>query len=409
MAAIRTLVVLCLCAATAAFTFGCSDDGGGGQAGSGGSGTAGSGGSGTAGSGGSGAAGAGGTAGGGGTAGAGGTAGSGGGPACSDAIDFEDACGPYTWDNFGGGVATVVENPDSSGINTTAKVAEMQKFAGEVFGGSTLFLADLGGPVDWARGTAFTMKVLATREVPVLFKLEGLAQERSDTYTGSGTWEELCYDFTGNTGGADATAITFIFDLGVNGDAAGDPDNWTFFFDGIVQTDSCGGVVPTLGPVDFEPGGLGAGFTWAVFENGDNPPLEFIANPDATGANTSATVAKFTARQAGQPFAGTNTSDLPTFTLGASNSCVKIKVWKSVVSDVGLKFEMGAASTGEIKVANTATDEWEELTFDFSGKIGEPSSTDITGFVVFPDFAARTQENVIYFDDIVFLDSGQCP
>jgi hypothetical protein len=186
------------------------------------------------------------------------------------------------------------------------------------------------------------------------------------------------------------------------------PSGFEFYVDDIKWIQGGGGG-PTLGPVDFEPGGLGAGFTWAVFENGDNPPLEFIANPDATGANTSATVAKFTARQAGQPFAGTNTSDLPTFTLDATNSCVKIKVWKSVVSDVGLKFEMGAASTGEIKVANTATDEWEELTFDFSGKIGEPSSTDITGFVVFPDFAARTQENVIYFDDIVFLDSGQCP
>ena len=192
-----------------------------------------------------------------------------GGTACSDAIDFEDACGPYTWDNFAGGVSTVIDNPDSSGINMTAKVAQMQKFAGEVFGGSTLFLADLGGPVDWTKGTAFTMKVWSSREVPVLFKLEGLNQERSDTQTGSSSWEELCYDFTGTTGGADATAITFIFDLGVNGDAAGDPDNWTFFFDGITQTDSCGGgggdELTTNG--DFETGNLD-GWTQFCTTNG---------------------------------------------------------------------------------------------------------------------------------------------
>jgi len=98
--------------------------------------------------------------------------------------------------------------------------------------------------------------------------------------------------------------------------------------------------------------------------------------------------------------------DLPTFTLDESNAIVKIMVWKSVVSDVGIKFEQGQASTGEIKVANTLVDQWEELTFDFSGKIGEPSSSDITGFVVFPDFGARAQDNVIYFDNITFSASN---
>ncbi|MEZ4688605.1 MAG: hypothetical protein R3B47_21835, partial [Bacteroidia bacterium] len=56
-------------------------------------------------------------------------------------------------------------------------------------------------------------------------------------------------------------------------------------------------------PVDFEPNGNGASWTWTVFENDSNPPLEIVANPDQTGANTSATVAKFTALATGQPFA----------------------------------------------------------------------------------------------------------
>ena len=162
-----------------------------------------------------------------------------------------------------------------------------------------------------------------------------------------------------------------------------------------------------LGPVDFEPGGQGAAFAWTVFENDDNPPLAIITNPDQSGANTSATVAEFTARQAGQPFAGTVTLDLPTFTLDASNAIVKIKVWKSVISDVGIKFENAAfGSTGEIKVANTVVNQWEELTFDFSGVIGDPVNTDITGLIIFPDFDARTQDNVIYFDDITFSATG---
>ncbi len=130
-----------------------------------------------------------------------------------------------------------------------------------------------------------------------------------------------------------------------------------------------GGIV--LGqnqPINFESGGFGAAWTWTVFENDDNPPLEIIANPDPSGINTSATVAKFTARLTGQPYAGCESqhgSDIGTFTLNSSNSIVKIKVWKTVISDVGIKFALpNGAALPEIKVANTLTNQWEELTFD---------------------------------------------
>lgn len=161
-------------------------------------------------------------------------------------------------------------------------------------------------------------------------------------------------------------------------------------------------------PINFETGGVGASWTWATFENGTNPALEFVANPSSTGINTSSTVAKFTALQAGQPWAGcesANGASIGTFTLSANNSTVKIMVYKPVISDVGIKFATASgASTGEIKVANTLINQWEELTFDFSSKIGEPSSTDITQIIVFPDFnlGGRTSDNVCYFDNITF-------
>ena len=168
-----------------------------------------------------------------------------------------------------------------------------------------------------------------------------------------------------------------------------------------------GGIV--LGqnqPIDFESGGFGATWTWTVFENDDNPPLEIIANPDPSGINTSATVAKFTARLTGQPYAGCESqhgSDIGTFTLNSSNSIVKIKVWKTVISDVGIKFALpNGAALPEIKVANTLTNQWEELTFDFSGRIGDPNTIGQDQIIIFPDFAARTQENIIYFDNITF-------
>jgi len=33
-------------------------------------------------------------------------------------------------------------------------------------------------------------------------------------------------------------------------------------------------------PINFEPGGQGANWTWTVFENDTNPPVEIITNPD---------------------------------------------------------------------------------------------------------------------------------
>ena len=57
-------------------------------------------------------------------------------------------------------------------------------------------------------------------------------------------------------------------------------------------------------PIDFELGGNGLNWTWTTFENDTNPALEIVANPDSSGINTSATVAKFTALQSGQHWAG---------------------------------------------------------------------------------------------------------
>lgn len=153
-------------------------------------------------------------------------------------------------------------------------------------------------------------------------------------------------------------------------------------------------------PIDFEEAGNGADWTWTVFENDTNPPLEIIENPDASGINTSATVAKFTALQTGQPFAGCESligADIGPFTIDASNSTIRIMVWKSVISDVGIKLVRNDFfSLGEIKIANTLVNQWEEIEFDFSSHIGNTYHQ----IVIFPDFASRTMDNVIYFDNV---------
>lgn len=155
-------------------------------------------------------------------------------------------------------------------------------------------------------------------------------------------------------------------------------------------------------PIDFEDGGFGADWTWTVFENDANPPLEIIANPDMSGINTSARVAKFTALQTGNPWAGCESlhgADIGSFVIDATNSTIRIMVWKSTISDVGIKL---VTATGwakpELKVANTKINEWEQLTFDFSTVDHENMTYD--QIVIFPDFIARNSDEVIYFDNV---------
>jgi len=169
-------------------------------------------------------------------------------------------------------------------------------------------------------------------------------------------------------------------------------------------------------PIDFESGGYGADWTWSVFENDTNPALEIIDNPHSTGINTSAKVAKFTALQTGNPWAGTESlqGDLGTFEWTNDNRIVKIMVYKTVISDVGIKFDAGTPpndwSSGEIKVANTKINEWEELTFDFSLAANPPAEFGgLKRIIIFPDFVAREQDNIVYFDNITFHAGGAPP
>ncbi len=327
---------------------------------------------------------------------------------------------PYAWtvfENVDNPPLEIIPNPDASGINPSATVAQFTaRQAGAPFAG----VATLDLPTFTLDASNAIVKIMVWKSVisDVGLKFEtadfGSTGEIKVANTVVNQWEELTFDFSGKIGEPTSTDITgFIVFPDFNDARAG--DNVVYFdnitFNAVGEPPPPPPPPPGLGPLDFEPEGLGGAYAWAVFENVDNPPLEIIPNPDAAGINPSATVAQFTARQAGAPFAGVATLDLPTFTLDASNAIVKIMVWKSVISDVGLKFETADfGSTGEIKVANTVVNQWEELTFDFSGKIGEPTSTDITGFIVFPDFNdARAGDNVVYFDNITFNAVGEPP
>lgn len=302
-----------------------------------------------------------------------------------------------------------IDNPDyDNAVNSSCKVGKVVKQNANPWDNNQY---DLDAKLDFDANTGLKIKVWSARpNTEVRLKLEEIGNVSNNTeqfLTTSVTsgWEELTFPFTA----ADSNKfnkVVIFFDLNAN-------NTDTYYFDDLKLYGSGGGgggggsYNLTL-PIDFESSGYGASWSWNVFENSSNPAIEFVSNPNSSGINTSATVAKFTALQSGNPWAGTEVAHGEmgiTWDLSASNDIIKIMVYKTVISDVGIKLvnPSGGAQV-EIKVANTVINAWEELTFDFSSRIGngQDGSTNIDQIVVFPDFNARTSDNVIYFDNITF-------
>jgi hypothetical protein len=322
---------------------------------------------------------------------------------------FKTADIDHSFEPFGNIASEIVSNPNATGINESCNVQSYIKTAGcETWSGVG---KPLSNAIDLTTSAnkQFSLMVYGTsKATQVTLQLEFEPYPNTaplvavtQTMTKVGEWEELTFDFSAHSDKTFKSVIIYF-------DRDNACDDAEYYFDNLKQIEGGSGGNPSGGltsfPIDFETPETGGSSTFEVFE-ADTPPLEVIANPDMSGANTTATVAKFTAPLGGADYAGTKTVLETPFTLDASNSTVSIMVWKSVISDVGIKFESNFASTGEIKIKNTKINEWEELTFDFSGKIGEASSSNIDAIVIFPDFDARTQTNIVYFDNIT-LSAG---
>ncbi len=148
-------------------------------------------------------------------------------------LTFESTSLTYSFSNFGGGNATVIPNPQSTGINTSSMVGKMVKNAGEVYGGSVIELAN---PINFSGGKTFKMKVFSPRVgAKVLLKVEnltngGISYEKEVTCTKANAWEELTFDYSGINTGLSYQKVVLIFDLGTMGDGSA---NFTWLFDDI--------------------------------------------------------------------------------------------------------------------------------------------------------------------------------
>ncbi len=148
-------------------------------------------------------------------------------------ITFQSTTYPYNFVNFGGGLATVENNPSPSGINTSTKVGKMVKNPPEVWAGSFI---DLVNPINFSVLRTFKVKVFSPRVgAKLLLKVENANNgavnfEREATCTTAGAWEELTFDFSTINAGLFYSRIVLIFDLGTPGNGSA---NFTYYFDDI--------------------------------------------------------------------------------------------------------------------------------------------------------------------------------
>ncbi len=148
-------------------------------------------------------------------------------------IDFESSYVDYTFSDFGGANSTVIDNPDASGINTSAKVGHTFKSMGsEVWAGSLL---TLGEPINFANGNHFKIKVWSPKANAIVnLKLENLEDDQifhevNVTTSTSNAWEELVFDFSQADESQSYQKVVVFFDL----NNAGDDSN--YYFDDIEQ------------------------------------------------------------------------------------------------------------------------------------------------------------------------------
>ncbi|WP_116107962.1 PKD domain-containing protein [Lewinella sp. IMCC34191] len=319
------------------------------------------------------------------------------GPVISLPITLESDDLTYNWEEFGGATFELIDNPDATGSNTSAKVGQVIKTEGaQTWGGVAIALPE---NIDFTASTQLSMKVWSPAAgIPVMLKVENgtdgdIFIEVTQNTTVANAWETLTYEY----GGAEAdptltreySKVAVFFNFGNPGTGA------TYYFDDIAQVGVGGGeeVVNEL-PIGFES--EDTDYALSAF---GGAAVAIVDNPDPTGINMSGRVGEFTKPTGAMDWAGA-VSELPQPIDFTETTTVTVKVW-SPKAGIPVLLKMENAGNGDIAMEvtrnTTVANQWEELTFDYSG--GDLTQ-DYSKVVIFFDFGTVGDDSVYYFDDI---------
>lgn len=314
-------------------------------------------------------------------------------------LDFETAGQTYTFTNFDGGNVSVIDNPKSSGINTSSKVGKMVKSPGQPWGGS---LITLGGSIDFSTNKVFSMKVFSPRVgAKVLLKVENksdgiISFEKELTTTKANAWEELLFDYSAVNTAKTYQNIVLIFDNGTQGDGS---TNYTFYFDDLKLVSA---IAPINLPVTFDE----ANVDYTVTDFGNNSTVNGV---DPT--NSSNKVKVTTKVSGAETWAGTTIGTAAGFAspikLSASATRMSVRVYAPAAGiKVRLKIEdhTNGNKSVETDAVTTVGKAWEDLIFDFSNPVAGTAALNLANTYdkasIFFDFGNAGTGKVFYWDDV---------
>ena len=314
-------------------------------------------------------------------------------------VDFESQTIDYASasTSFGGAFTSLVDNPDPSGINTSATVVQFFKEPGaEVYAGGIL---ELGSPIDFTEFQAISIKSWSPAAgLTVKLKLENgtdpnISAEIDAITTAVNTWEVLNFDFTGFTD-QEYSKLVIFFDFGNPGTGT------TSYFDDIEQSNGEDDGDGIALPIDFEL--PAASYTFLGFEGADST-IEM--NPDMSGENTSNTVMQTIKTQGSVFYAGTFV-DVDTAVDFSQTGKIGVTTW-SPKANIPVRLAIENQTTGGqifVDVNTTVENTWETLVFDFETLIDPSFSYNriVIFFEFIPDLAG--DGSTYYFDDIELIN-----
>ena len=321
-------------------------------------------------------------------------------------LDFENNTLNYEWGNFGGGVASVIDNPHVTPGNNSAKVGQMIKYAPEPWGGSVISLSQ---PIDFSANKIFRMKVYSPRAgATVLLKVEnisdgGIFYELQQPVTKANEWEDLVFDFSAINTSNSYQKVVLIFDLGTPGDGSA---NFTFLFDDIRLVNS---LPPTEAPISLPVTFDLDNVDYTVTDFGGNSSEDAI---DPTNAENN--VKKTTKGNGAEVWAGTTIGTpagfpqkIP-FTATAAKMSVRVY---SPAAGIPVLLKVEDHTDGGIFVEKIATTTvayaWETLEFDFSTSTPALNlSNNYDKASIFFDFGTNGNGKVFYWDDVQMAGAG---
>ncbi|HMN49109.1 MAG TPA: T9SS type A sorting domain-containing protein [Ignavibacteriaceae bacterium] len=154
--------------------------------------------------------------------------------------------------------------------------------------------------------------------------------------------------------------------------------------------------------IDFET--VGNNWTWTTFSLGSGS-FDVVANPSVGGLNTSDSCGKLIVGVNGDPWGGMFSDNIGSFTIDSSNCIIKVLAYKDVISRFNLKLE---PPNVDHFTPNTVTNQWEELTFDYTSSIGVVANR----LTIIPDQEdgyPRSYGSTNYFDYIRFTPITPVP